>query len=69
VLIDAGFTDHGENVGTYDEAVKIANLKASRPACGHCDGTGYCPLLHCRRCGHDGAGGDCAGCGGTGSRP
>jgi hypothetical protein len=26
-LIDAGYTDHGENVASYDEAIKIANLK------------------------------------------
>ena len=25
-LIDAGYTDHGENVASYDEAVKISNL-------------------------------------------
>lgn len=37
-------------------------------ACGHCDGTGHCPLPSCRRCGHTGADGDCAGCNGTGIR-
>lgn len=43
---------------------------SSGPACGHCDGSGHCSLPSCRRCGHTAAGGgDCTGCGGTGSRP
>ena len=40
----------------------------TEPACGHCDGTGHCPLPSCRRCGHTGVGGDCAGCDATGTR-
>jgi hypothetical protein len=39
------------------------------PACGHCGGSGYCPLTACRRCQHTGDGGDCAACAGTGRRP
>jgi hypothetical protein len=44
-------------------------IAAGPVACGHCDGSGYCPLPACHRCGHTGVGGDCAACGGTGSRP
>jgi hypothetical protein len=62
-LIDAGFTDHGE------PATSRSRPDQPAPACGHCDGTGHCPLPACRRCGHTGAGGDCTGCNSTGSRP
>jgi hypothetical protein len=37
--------------------------------CGHCDGSGHCPLERCHRCGHDGSGGPCAACSSTGRRP
>ncbi|HEY6275582.1 MAG TPA: hypothetical protein VIX86_04550 [Streptosporangiaceae bacterium] len=42
-------------------------------ACGHCDGTGVCPLPRCARCLPPGAAaappGWCAACDGTGGRP